>query len=191
VSAAEKACIGQVSGRWWPPRSAASTRRRWCPAAPPDGRSPNRKAILRAREQGATAMLQRVLGRQPDSLGRVTELLRLTADVAPCAGRRGGGPHFGSGLTIRHRGREVQGEGLTMHRLRPRPAIAHAASPPCCIHLPHPNRTVDRHISTRRATFDFRHESALERTWIRATERLICAARGSSVSLVSPNRNDG
>jgi hypothetical protein len=112
--------------------------------------------------------------------------------VAPHRGRgalrrRGGGPHFGSGLTIRHRGREVQGEGLTMHRLRPRPAIAHAASPPCCIHLPHPNRTVDRHISTRRATFDFRHESALERTWIRATERLICAARGSSVSLVSPN----
>jgi hypothetical protein len=46
-----------------------------------------RQAILQAREQGATAMLARVLGEQPDGLARVTDLLRRGADAAPWAGR--------------------------------------------------------------------------------------------------------
>jgi hypothetical protein len=47
----------------------------------------DRDAILAARERGSTAMLQRVLGDEPDGLGRVTELLRRAADAAPWAGR--------------------------------------------------------------------------------------------------------
>ena len=46
-----------------------------------------RAAILQAREQAATAMLARVLGEQPEGLGRVTDLLRRAADAAPWAGR--------------------------------------------------------------------------------------------------------
>jgi hypothetical protein len=46
----------------------------------------SRAAILQAREQAATAMLARVLGEQPEGLGRVTDLLRRAADAAPWAG---------------------------------------------------------------------------------------------------------
>jgi hypothetical protein len=38
-------------------------------------------------EQGATAMLQRILGDKPDRLGRVTDLLRRAADAAAWEGR--------------------------------------------------------------------------------------------------------
>jgi Helix-turn-helix family len=48
----------------------------------------SRQAILQAREQGATAMLARVLGEHPEGLARVTDLLRRAADAAPWAGRR-------------------------------------------------------------------------------------------------------
>ena len=47
----------------------------------------SRNDILQAREQGATAVLQRVLGDQPDGLARVTDLLRRAADAAAWAGR--------------------------------------------------------------------------------------------------------
>ena len=47
----------------------------------------HRKALLAAREQGATAMLARVLGEQPDGLARITQLLRRAADGAPWASR--------------------------------------------------------------------------------------------------------
>ena len=47
----------------------------------------NRENVLAARERGATAMLQRVLGDQPEGLGRATDLLRRAADAAPWAGR--------------------------------------------------------------------------------------------------------
>jgi hypothetical protein len=47
----------------------------------------SREAILEARERAATAMLQRILGEQPEGLGRVTDLLRRAADAAPWAGR--------------------------------------------------------------------------------------------------------
>jgi hypothetical protein len=47
----------------------------------------SREAILDAREQAAAAMLQRVLGDQPEGLGRVTGLLRRAAAAAPWAGR--------------------------------------------------------------------------------------------------------
>ena len=46
----------------------------------------DREAILRAREQGATAMLQRVLGDRPEGMDRVTGLLRHAAEAAPWAG---------------------------------------------------------------------------------------------------------
>jgi hypothetical protein len=41
-----------------------------------------RDGILAAREQGATAMLQRILGDKPDGLGRVTDLRRAAAAAA-------------------------------------------------------------------------------------------------------------
>jgi len=47
----------------------------------------NREAILATREQGATAMLERVLGEKPEGLDRVTDLLRRAADAAPWPGR--------------------------------------------------------------------------------------------------------
>ena len=47
----------------------------------------SREAILEAREQGATAMLRRILGERPDGLDRVTDLLRRAADAAPWAAR--------------------------------------------------------------------------------------------------------
>lgn len=47
----------------------------------------HREAILSARERGAIAMLQRVLGDQPEGLGRATDLLRRAAAAAPWAGR--------------------------------------------------------------------------------------------------------
>jgi hypothetical protein len=46
-----------------------------------------RDTILAARQDGATAMLKRVLGEQPDGLNRVTDLLRRAADAAPWPGR--------------------------------------------------------------------------------------------------------
>jgi hypothetical protein len=45
-----------------------------------------RDAILEARERGATDMLRRVLGDQPEGVGRITDLLRRAADAAPWAG---------------------------------------------------------------------------------------------------------
>jgi hypothetical protein len=47
----------------------------------------DRETVLAAREQSATAMLQRILGEQPEGLARVTDLLRRAADAAPWAGR--------------------------------------------------------------------------------------------------------
>ena len=47
----------------------------------------SRQAILDARERGATHMLARVLGDEPEGLARVTELLHRAAAVAPWAGR--------------------------------------------------------------------------------------------------------
>jgi len=47
----------------------------------------DREAILEARLQGATEMLDRVLGEKPEGLGQVTDLLRRAADAAPWAAR--------------------------------------------------------------------------------------------------------
>jgi hypothetical protein len=47
----------------------------------------DRATILEARERASTAMLQRILGEQPEGLGRVTDLLRRAGDAAPWAGR--------------------------------------------------------------------------------------------------------
>ena len=52
----------------------------------------NLKAILAARERGATAMLERVLGEKPERIHRVTDLLRRAAEAAPWPGH---GVHSG------------------------------------------------------------------------------------------------
>ena len=70
------ACMGQVPGEvvatafgcFNPPVVVAAVAAGWQIAS--------REAILDARERGATEMLQRVLGDQPEGLERVTELLR-------------------------------------------------------------------------------------------------------------------
>ena len=46
----------------------------------------DRDTVLEARQRGATQMLQRVLGPNPDGLERVTELLTRGAAAAPWAG---------------------------------------------------------------------------------------------------------
>jgi hypothetical protein len=43
-------------------------------------------SILEARERGATAGLERILGGAPDGVGRVTDILRRGADAASCEG---------------------------------------------------------------------------------------------------------
>jgi hypothetical protein len=46
----------------------------------------NRDDVLAARERGATAMLRRVLGDQPEGLGRATDLLRRAAAAGTVPG---------------------------------------------------------------------------------------------------------
>ena len=87
--------------RWWPPRSAASTRRRR-PSGAGGWQITDRDALLRARS-GATEMLQRVLGDRLDGLDRATELLRRGADAAGWAGR----PIFGGLLSLGFPGNPV------------------------------------------------------------------------------------
>ena len=61
------------------------------PAVTAGWHTTTRDAVLDARERGATAMLRRILGDEPDGLGRATELLRRAAAAAPWACR----PIFG------------------------------------------------------------------------------------------------
>ncbi len=57
------------------------------PAIETEWQITSREAILDAGERAATAMLQRILGQQPEGLGRVTDLLRRGADAARWEGR--------------------------------------------------------------------------------------------------------
>jgi hypothetical protein len=81
------ACMGQVPGEVVAAAFGVFNPKVVVPAVAAGWQIASREAILQAREQGATAMLQRVLGKQPEGLGRVTELLRRAADAAPWAGR--------------------------------------------------------------------------------------------------------
>ena len=85
------ACMGQVSGEVVAAAFGCFNPMVVVPAVTAGWQITSREAILHARERGATAMLQRVLGNEPEGLGRVTGLLRRAAAVAPWAGR----PVFG------------------------------------------------------------------------------------------------
>lgn len=85
------ACMGQVPGQVVAAAFGVFNPKAVVPAVTGGWQITSRDAILAARERGATAMLQRVLGHQPDGLDRVTGLLRRAAAVAPWAGR----PIFG------------------------------------------------------------------------------------------------
>ena len=87
------ACMGRVAGEvvaaafgvFDPAAAVPAVARGWEVTDPP--------TILDARLQGATGQLRRVLGPEPEGLGRATALLRRGADAASGAGR-----HLFSGL---------------------------------------------------------------------------------------------
>jgi hypothetical protein len=76
------ACMGQVPGEVVAAAFGCFNPKVVVPAVEAGWQITSRKAILEAREQAATAMLQRVLGDQPEGLGRVTDLLRRAAAAA-------------------------------------------------------------------------------------------------------------
>jgi hypothetical protein len=80
------ACLGQVPGELVASAFGCFNPKVVVPGVAAGWRITDPKTILRAREQGATAMLTRVLGEEPKGLGRVTELLRRAADAAPWEG---------------------------------------------------------------------------------------------------------
>jgi hypothetical protein len=81
------ACMGQVSGEVVAAAFGCFNPKVVVPAVDAGWQIADREAILEARQQGATAMLQRILGEQPEGLARVADLLRRAADAAPWAGR--------------------------------------------------------------------------------------------------------
>ncbi len=85
------ACMGQVPGEVVAAAFGVFNPKVVVPAVEAGWQIADRESVLEARERGATEMLRRVLGDQPEGLGRVTELLRRGADAAPWAGR----PIFG------------------------------------------------------------------------------------------------
>ena len=87
------ACMGQVPGEVVAAAFGVFNPKFVVPGVAAGWQITSRAAILQAREQAATAMLARVLGEQPEGLGRVTDLLRRAADAAPWAGR----PIYGGG----------------------------------------------------------------------------------------------
>ena len=76
------ACMGQVPGEVVAAAFGCFNPKVVVPAVEAGWKVTSREAILAARERAATAMLQRVLGDQPEGLGRVTELLRRAAAAA-------------------------------------------------------------------------------------------------------------
>src|SRR5512132_433143 len=80
------ACMGQVPGEVVAAAFGCFNPKVVVPAVAAGWQITSREAVLQAREQGATAMLARVLGEQPEGLGRVIDLLRRAADAAPWAG---------------------------------------------------------------------------------------------------------
>ena len=81
------ACMGRVSGEVIAAAFGCFNPRVVVPAVAAGWQIADRDALLAARERGATGMLRRVLGDEPDGLARVTGLLRRAADAAPWAGR--------------------------------------------------------------------------------------------------------
>jgi hypothetical protein len=81
------ASIGQVAGEVVAAAFGVFNPNVVVPAVAAGWQITSREAVLDARERGATAMLRRVLGDEPEGLDRVTELLRRGAVAAPWAGR--------------------------------------------------------------------------------------------------------
>jgi hypothetical protein len=81
------ACLGQVPGQLVAAAFGVFNPRVVVPAVAAGWQIAGREAGLKAREQGATEMLRRVLGGQPEGLSRATELLRRGADAAAWEGR--------------------------------------------------------------------------------------------------------
>jgi hypothetical protein len=81
------ACMGQVPGEVVAAAFGCFNPKVVVPAVEAGWQITSREAILQARQRAAAAMLQRVLGDQPEGLGRVTGLLRRAAAVAPWEGR--------------------------------------------------------------------------------------------------------
>ena len=81
------ACMGQVPGEVVAAAFGCFNPQVVVPAVRAGWQVTSRAAILAARERGATEMLRRVLGEEPEGLGRVTSLLRRAADAAAWAGR--------------------------------------------------------------------------------------------------------
>jgi hypothetical protein len=81
------ACMGHVPGEVVAAAFGVFNPKLVVPGVEAGWQITSREAILEARERAATAMLQRVLGEQPDGLDRVTDLLRRAADAAPWAAR--------------------------------------------------------------------------------------------------------
>jgi hypothetical protein len=80
------ACMGKVAGEVVAAAFGCFNPKFVVPAVEAGWQITSREAILEARERAATAMLQRVLGDQPEGLDRVTDLLRRAAAVAPWEG---------------------------------------------------------------------------------------------------------
>jgi hypothetical protein len=80
------ACMGQVTGEVVAAAFGCFNPKVVVPAVQAGWQMTDRTAILKAREQGATALLQRVVGDEPAGLPRATELLRRAADAAPWEG---------------------------------------------------------------------------------------------------------
>jgi Helix-turn-helix family len=85
------ACMGQVAGDVVAAAFGCFNPKVVVPAVEAGWQITSREAILDARERAATAMLQRILGEQPEGIGRVIDLLRRAADAARWEGR----PIFG------------------------------------------------------------------------------------------------
>jgi len=81
------ACMGRVTGEVVAAAFGCFNPKVVVPAVAAGWQVATRDDILSARQDGATAMLRRVLGEQPDGLDRVTGMLRQAADAAPWAGR--------------------------------------------------------------------------------------------------------
>ncbi|MCX4985549.1 hypothetical protein [Streptomyces sp. NBC_00572] len=81
------ACMGQVPGEVVAAAFGCFNPKAVVPGVHTGWQITDREAIIEARQQGATAMLQRVLSEQPEGLARVTDLLRRAADAAPWPAR--------------------------------------------------------------------------------------------------------
>jgi hypothetical protein len=81
------ACMGHVVGEVVAAAFGVFNPKVVVPAVAAGWQISSREAVLDARERGATAMLRRVLGDEPEGLDRVTELMRRAAGAAPLAGR--------------------------------------------------------------------------------------------------------